>query len=147
MPTSDLLRRRYLNAHPSAEAFVSFKDFSFFRIRPTGTHLVAGFGRIVDLKPEQFLTDLTGAEDLLAAEEGAVAHMNADHRDAMGLYATKLLGAAEGDWRCTGCDPEGLDMQDGQTALRLDFPERVTDGTALRKMLVRLAGEARAKVD
>ena len=28
------LRRRYLNAHPSAEAFVSFKDFSFFRIRP-----------------------------------------------------------------------------------------------------------------
>ncbi len=27
-------------------------------------------------------------------------------------------------------------MQDGQTALRLDFPERVTDGTSLRKMLV-----------
>ena len=58
---------------------------------------------------------------------GAVEHMNADHRDAMGLYATKLLGAAEGDWRCTGCDPEGLDMQEGTDALRLDFPERVTD--------------------
>ena len=143
----ELLRRRYLNAHPSAEGFVSFKDFSFFRIHPTGTHLVAGFGRIVDLAPAQFLTDLTGAEDLLGAEEGAVAHMNADHRDAMGLYATKLLGAAPGDWRCTGCDPEGLDMQDGQAVLRLDFPERVTDGTSLRKMLVRLAGEARSKVD
>jgi len=143
----DLLQRRYLNAHPSAEAFVSFKDFSFFRVIPSGTHLVAGFGRIVDLKPEQFLTDLAGAEDLLAAEEGAVAHMNADHREAMSLYATKLLGASEGDWRCTGCDPEGLDMQDGQIALRLDFPERVTSGTALRKMLVRLVGEARAKVD
>ncbi|MEY9124497.1 putative heme iron utilization protein [Bradyrhizobium yuanmingense] len=143
----DLLQRRYLSAHPSAEGFVSFKDFSFFRIRPTGTHLVAGFGRIVDLKPEQFLTDLTGAEDLLAAEASAVEHMNADHRDALNLYATKLLGAAEGDWRCTGCDPEGLDMQVGQATLRLDFPERVTDGTALRKMLVRLAGEARTKVD
>ena len=142
----ELLQRRYLNAHPSAEGFVSFKDFSFFLIRPTGTHLVAGFGRIVDLKPERFLTDLTGAEDLLAAEEGAVDHMNADHREAMGLYATKLLGAAAGDWRCTGCDPDGLDMQDGQIALRLDFPERVTDGTSLRKMLVRLAGEARSKV-
>ncbi|MDF0494154.1 HugZ family protein [Bradyrhizobium yuanmingense] len=143
----DLLQRRYLSANPSAEGFVSFKDFSFFRIRPTGTHLVAGFGRIVDLKPEQFLTDLTGAEDLLAAEASAVEHMNADHRDALNLYATKLLGAAEGDWRCTGCDPEGLDMQVGQATLRLDFPERVTDGTALRKMLVRLAGEARTKVD
>lgn len=143
----DLLQRRYLNAHPAAEAFVSFKDFAFFRIRPAGTHLVAGFGRIVDLKPEQFLTDLAGAEDLLAAEEGAVEHMNADHRDAMGLYATWLLGAPAGDWRCTGCDPEGIDMQDGQTTLRLDFPERVADGTALRKMLVRLVGEARAKTD
>lgn len=143
----DLLQRRYLNAHPAAEAFVLFKDFAFFRIRPAGTHLVAGFGRIVDLKPEQFLTDLAGAEDLLAAEEGAVEHMNADHREAMGLYATRLLGAPAGDWRCTGCDPEGIDMQDGQTALRLDFPERVADGTALRKMLVRLVGEARAKTD
>lgn len=143
----EILQRRYLGAHPSAEAFVSFRDFSFFPIRPTGIHLVAGFGRIVDLKPEQFLTDLTGADDLLAAEEGAVAHMNEDHRDAMGLYATRLLGAPEGDWRCTGCDPEGLDMQDGQTALRLDFPERVTNGTALRRMLVRLVSEARAKAD
>ncbi|WGD53249.1 pyridoxamine 5'-phosphate oxidase family protein [Bradyrhizobium sp. CB1650] len=143
----ELLRRRYLNAHPLAEAFVSFKDFSFFRIRVTGTHLVAGFGRIIDLKPEQFLTDLAGAEDLLEAEEGAVAHMNADHRDTMNLYATKLLNAAVGNWRCTGCDPEGLDMQVAQTVLRLEFPERVTSGAALRKMLVRLAGEARAKAE
>src|SRR5690348_3234203 len=56
--TSDrgIVRQRYLNAHPTAEVFVDFKDFSFFRICPTGTHLVAGFGRILDLKPEQFLT-------------------------------------------------------------------------------------------
>src|SRR3954447_17002561 len=33
-----LLRGRYLRAHPSAEAFVDFKDFSFFRIRPSGAH-------------------------------------------------------------------------------------------------------------
>jgi putative heme iron utilization protein len=45
-PDLEIVRRRYLNAHPSAEAFVNFKDFSFFRIRPGGTHLVAGFGRI-----------------------------------------------------------------------------------------------------
>src|SRR5581483_4225267 len=35
----ELARRRYLNAHPAAEAYASFKDFSFFRIHPTGTHL------------------------------------------------------------------------------------------------------------
>src|ERR1700724_2960969 len=139
-----ILRRRYLNAHPSAEAVVDFKDFSFFRIRPSGAHLVAGFGRIVDLTPEQFLTDLSGAEALLAAEQDAIDHMNADHLEATNLYATKLLGAETADWRCTGCDPGGLDLQAGAITLRLDFPERVTDPGELRKMLDKLAGEARA---
>jgi putative heme iron utilization protein len=139
-----VLRRRYLNAHPAAEAFVNFKDFSFFKVRPAGAHLVAGFGRIVDLKPEQFLTDISDADALLEAEQGAIAHMNADHREAMNLYATKLLGAEESDWRCTGCDPDGIDMQAGTKTLRLEFPERVTGPGELRKMLVRLAGEARS---
>jgi putative heme iron utilization protein len=142
---AEILRRRYLSAHPSAESFVGFKDFSFYRIVPSGTHLVAGFGRIVDLKPDQFLTALSGAEGLMEAEAGAVEHMNEDHREAMNLYATRLLGAESADWRCAGCDPDGMDMQAGNRTLRLDFPERVTSGTELRKMLVRLAGEARAK--
>ncbi|MGJ4998510.1 HugZ family protein [Bradyrhizobium sp. HKCCYLS3077] len=139
------LRRRYLNAHPSASDYADFADFSFFLIRLSGTHLVAGFGRIVDLKPEQFFTDVSDAAELLAAEQGAIDHMNEDHRDALGLYATKLLGAEPAEWRCSGCDPDGLDlMADGRT-LRLDFPERVTTPGGLRKMLVRLADEARAK--
>jgi heme iron utilization protein len=140
-----VLRRRYLNAHPSAETFVEFKDFAFFRIRITAAHLVAGFGRIVDLPPDRFLTDISDATALLEAEQGALEHMNEDHRDAMNLYATKLLAAEAADWRCTGCDPDGIDMQAGATTLRLEFPERVTDGNELRKMLVRLVSEARAK--
>ena len=139
-----VLRRRYLNAHPSAEAFVEFKDFSFFRIRPSAAHLVAGFGRIVDLKPEQFLTDLSQAASLVDAEQGAVEHMNADHRDAMNLYATRLLGADAADWRCTGCDPDGIDMQAGNTTLRLDFPTQVNTPAALRQALKQLADQARA---
>ena len=139
-----VLRRRYLNAHPSAETFAGFKDFSFFRIRPSGAHLVAGFGRIVDLKPEQFLTDISDAGALLEAEQGAIDHMNADHREAMNLYATKLLGAEAADWRCTGCDPDGMDMQAGTTTLRLDFPRRIVTPAALRQMLKELADQARA---
>lgn len=139
-----ILRRRYLSAHPSAEAFVDFKDFSFFRIAPIGLHLVAGFGRIIDLKPAQFMTEIGDAGGLLEAEQGAIAHMNEDHREAMNLYATRLLGGESADWSCTGCDPDGMDMQAGTATLRLDFPERVTNGMELRKMLVRLAGEARA---
>ena len=144
-PELEGVRRRYLNAHPSAEAFVDFKDFSFFRIRASGTHLVAGFGRIVDLKPEQFLTEISDAPALLEAEQSAIDHMNADHRDAINLYATRLLGAEPADWRCTGCDPDGLDLQAGAQTLRHDFPQRVTGPGELRKVLVRLADEARTK--
>jgi heme iron utilization protein len=139
-----ILRRRYLNAHPSSEVFVNFKDFSFFRIRPTGAHLVAGFGRIVDLKPEQFLTDISDGASLLEAEQGVLDHMNADHREAMTLYATKLLGAKSADWRCTGCDPEGIDLQAGSLTLRLDFPRRIVTPAALRQVLKQLADQARA---
>src|ERR1700743_2546533 len=79
----ELLRRRYMSARPSAEAYADFGDFAFFRIRPSGTHLVAGFGRILDLKPEQFLTDVSDATALIEAEQGAIEHMNEDHREAM----------------------------------------------------------------
>jgi putative heme iron utilization protein len=138
------LRQRYLNAHPSAEAFVNFEDFSVFRIRPSGAHLVAGFGRIVDLSPAQLLTDISDAGALLEAEQGAIDHMNADHREAMNLYATKLLGAKAADWHCTGCDPDGMDMQAGTRTLRLEFPRRIVTPAALRQLLKELADQARA---
>lgn len=138
------LKRRYLAAHPSAEEFVGFKDFAFFRIRPKGVHLVAGFGRIVDLVPKDFLTDLTGAGALVEAEPDIIAHMNADHADTMNLYAVKLLNATDGEWRCTGCDPDGLDLQDGRRTLRLPFPERIVAPAALRQVLKALADRARA---
>ena len=140
----EIARGRYLSAHPSAEAFVDFKDFSFFRIVVSGAHLVAGFGRIIDLSPAQFLTDIGDADELLEAEPGAIAHMNEDHGETMKLYATKLLGAESADWVCTGCDPDGMDMQAGAAVLRLDFPERVSSPGELRQLLARLAVEARA---
>jgi hypothetical protein len=61
----------------------------------------------------------------------------------MNLYATALAGAAAADWRCTGIDPEGLDLQAGKIAVRLDFPARVTTGQGLRDMLKRMADLAR----
>lgn len=139
-----LAERRYLAAHPSAADFAGFPDFSYFTIAPKGVHLVAGFGRIVDLAPQDFLTDLAGADALIAAEPDIVAHMNADHRDTMTLYAEKLFGAAPGgDWRCTGCDPAGLDLQDGPRTLRLDFPQRVLTPAAVRQALKEIAERAR----
>jgi putative heme iron utilization protein len=136
-------RRRYLDRQPSAEMFAGFGDFAVYRITLKGAHLVAGFGRIVDLTRDDIVTDLGGAEALLAAETEVVAHMNEDHAEAVRLYATKLLGAPDGAWRCIGCDPEGLELQLDRTALRLPFPQRVSGPGPLRQVLKELAQKAR----
>ena len=137
-------RRWYLARQPDAAMFADFADFAFYQVKLNAAHLVAGFGRIVDLAPADLLTDLTGAETLLAAEPEVIEHMNADHADACRLYATRLLGAADGDWRCVGCDPDGLDLQWERIGLRLPFPQRVTAPGMLRGVLKRLAEQARA---
>jgi putative heme iron utilization protein len=138
------VRRRYLARQQEAEVFVGFADFAFYKMVLKGAHLVAGFGRIVDLKPEDILTSVDDANELVAAEPDILAHMNEDHADTCRLYATKLLGAADGDWHCVGCDPEGLELQSGRTALRLPFPQRVRAPGMLRQVLKQLADEARA---
>jgi putative heme iron utilization protein len=134
----------YLRRHPEAEMFANFADFGFYRMDIARAHLVAGFGRIVDLKPQDVRTDISDAGALVESEVDAIAHMNADHADACRLYATRLLGASDGDWRCVGIDPEGLELQKGRTALRLPFPQRVTGPGPLRALLKQLADQARA---
>ena len=52
------VRRRYLARHLDPAVYANFKDFAFYKITLKGAHLVAGFGRIVDLRPEDLLTDL-----------------------------------------------------------------------------------------
>ena len=136
-------RRRYLDRQPEAKMFADFGDFAFYRIALNGAHLVAGFGRIVDLPPADLLTDLAGAEALVAAEAEIVAHMNAEHLEAARLYATRLLGESDGEWRCVGCDPDGLELQCERRARRLNFAQRVASPGVLRQVLKGLADEAR----
>jgi putative heme iron utilization protein len=137
-------RRRYLDRQPGAEIFAGFADFAFYRIELEAAHLVAGFGRIVDIEPRDILVEIADAGELLAAEPEIIAHMNDEHAETVRLYATRLLGAADGEWRCAGCDPDGLELQLGRTALRLAFPQRVRTPAVLRQLLKQMADEARA---
>lgn len=139
------LRRRFLARHPKSELYAGFADFAFWRMQTVSAHLNGGFARAADLTAADVLTDVGDAQALIEAEAGAVEHMNTDHAEALRFYATRLLGAADGDWRCVGIDPEGLDLQQGPTALRLAFPRRVTAPVMLRDVLKQLAEAARAK--
>lgn len=137
------VRARFLARHPKAALYADFGDFSFWRLEMAGAHLIGGFGRIVDVTADQLRTDLVGAEALIAVEESAVAHMNADHPDALALYATVIAGMPPGDWRATGLDPEGIDLAAGELTARVAFPERVVEPGRLRAVLKAMADAAR----
>lgn len=137
------VRTRYLARHPGAAMYADFADFAFYRIVPESAHLVEGFGRIVDVPGPALLTDWTGAEELRAAQDGVITHMNADHTDAVALYATALLKAAAGEWRMVGLDPEGFEIASGDEVRHIDFSERNQNIGAVRKELVALVERAR----
>lgn len=139
------IRARFLARHPKANLYAGFADFSFWRVEIERAHLNGGFARAMDLSAGQIRTDLAGAEALVEAEAGALAHMNQDHREALALYATRLARAPAAEWRTSGIDPEGIDLAAGDRTARVAFPERVRDPGALRRVLKALADEARAK--
>jgi putative heme iron utilization protein len=138
-------RRRFLEHHPKAELYADFGDFAFWRLDPAAAHLNGGFARAAQMPGAELLTDVSDAQALVTAEESALAHMNADHAEAIEAYATALLQAGPGPWRLTGLDPEGCDLSHGEARRRLAFPRRVRTPDELRAVLVALAKEARVK--
>lgn len=139
----DHLRRRYLARNPKAELYVDLPGFWFWRLEPGRIALNGGFGRAWSGEWPAIATDLEGAEALAEAEAGAVEHMNADHADAVRLYATRLCGKPDGPWRVSGLDPDGIDLVTGDAATRLAFPSRITGPGPLRAALKDLADAAR----
>jgi putative heme iron utilization protein len=144
-PEDERVRRRFLSRHPKSQLYAGFADFSFWRMAVVSAHLNGGFARAADLKASDVLTDLADAQEMIEIEHGAVEHMNADHADAVRLYATRLLGEPDGEWRVTGVDPDGLDLALGDRTARMPFAERVLNGGRLRKVLAECGAQARAK--
>jgi hypothetical protein len=138
-----MLLARFTARHPSAAQYTGFGDFHLYRVTIGRGHLVAGFGRISWVEPGE-LRFAGEAQALAEAEAGIVAHMNADHADAVALYAARLLRRGGAGWQMTGLDPEGIDLRDGGETARLDFAEPVLNPQAARRTLVALAAEARA---
>ncbi len=137
------LRRRYLARHPQAALYADFPDFSFWRLKPSAIHGVAGFGRIETLAPDAVFPP---AQEMEGLETSAIEHMNNDHRDAIHLYATKILKAKPGPWRILAIDTDGADLGLDEQSLRMDFHAPVFSADQLRKKFAELAYEARKAV-
>ncbi|HEX3953030.1 MAG TPA: DUF2470 domain-containing protein [Stellaceae bacterium] len=134
---------RFAARHPTSAVYAGFADFHLYRVTVERGHLVAGFGRIAWIEGEdlRFGMDTTA---LAAAEAEIIAHMNADHADAIAVYAERLLHKPGDGWQMTAIDPEGFDLRLGGDTARLDFAAPVLTPKAARQALVALVQAARA---
>jgi hypothetical protein len=137
------IRRRFLARHPDAAMYADFGDFHFYRVEVARAHLVAGFGRIAWVEATA-LSEGPPPAALIEREADIIDHMNADHADAVQLYAGRLLGRPGDGWRMTGIDATGCDLRRAGEVARLAFPTPVHDAEAARAMLVALVKQARA---
>ncbi|MED5396136.1 MAG: DUF2470 domain-containing protein [Pseudomonadota bacterium] len=139
--------RRFLAHHPDAERYAGFSDFNFYHMRVKRFHIVGGFARARWLKAKDVLADACAAAALAKAEPDIIEHMNADHGEAVDLYANALLKRCGCGWRITGVDPDGADLVlDGRFA-RLDFLSPCSDAGQCRDQLIHLAALARVSAE
>lgn len=143
-PDSERARRRYLNRHPKGKLYADFGDFSFFRLEIEEASLNGGFGKAYRLTRADLVTDSPANAGLAASEQPAIDHMNEDHREAIGLYATHFAEAPAGDWTMTGIDADGIDIADGDDVRRVFFAAPLADAAAMRMALVAMAKQARS---
>ena len=81
--------------------------------------------------------------------EGAIAHLNADHADALLEMAQTFGGQpAATAARCLDADRTGLDLvvttDAGEVPVRVSYDEPIDEPAGLRKATVKLAHRARA---
>jgi len=137
---ADLIRARYLRYFPDGERLLSLGDFSFFALTPVFIRHIGGFGAIRSISPQSYAPP----ESQLAEAEGdIVAHMNADHADALRRYCEHTHGVSYGTPQMIGIDCDGFDVLAGERVLRFEFDEPVTNPGKAREAFVRLSEKAR----
>jgi len=135
--------RRYLNRNPKAKLYAGLGDFSIFRLEPERASLNGGFGKAYLLDRSDLITSGSIAEELAASEQSALDHMNADHLEAIALYAHHFAKAKGKGWIVTGFDAEGMDLASGDDICRVFFPEPLKAARDLRPVLVDMAKTGR----
>ncbi len=133
---------RYLRRFPDAQELLDLGDFTFWYLRTKFVRHIAGFGAIRSITPESFAPP----ENRLAeAEDEIVAHMNADHGDALRGYCRHVAGAEPSSAVLIGIDCDGFEMRADGALVRIEFDTPVTNAGKAREALAALARRARGE--
>lgn len=103
---------------------------------------VGGYGRMDSATGEQY--DAAAPDPVAPAAARAIAHLNADHADALASMVRAFGGYPDAETAvCTGIDRYGLDVRvhapRGVAYTRVGFPERLDSADQLRSTTAQLA--------
>jgi putative heme iron utilization protein len=142
-------RAAFFAAHPNATYYADFRDFAFWKLKVEYVRYIGGYGRMSWISE----ADWRAAEpDPLAPSSAEIiAHMNADHADALLRICEAFSpGAGITSANMTGVDRYGFEMSvitpNGPRPLRVAFADAVRTPEDVRSALISLVKDSRAKL-
>ncbi len=147
VPANELhsAREAYLVRHENSRYWVDFSDFNFFRLQPVDLYYVGGFGVMGWVEAREY--QVASPDPLAGAAPGILAHMNADHVDAMILLARSRAGIEATEATMTSVDRIGFTLRlktdEGMRGIRINFPQEVLTPMETRPVLVEMVRQAR----
>lgn len=150
VPDEDLaaVREIYLALHENARYWVDFADFSFFRMEILDLYYVGGFGVMGWVTAADYAIAIP--DPLADSAQGILAHMNADHTDAMILLARTHSQLEATEATMTAVDRLGFHLRlktaEGMKGTRINFPNEVRTPTETRTALVEMVRQARQNI-
>lgn len=141
------VREKYLARHESSRYWVDFADFSFFRLQPIDLYYVGGFGVMGWVEARDY--EHAAPDPLAESAPGILAHMNADHVDAMVLLARSQAAFEATEATMTSVDRLGFTLRlttsEGIKGARINFLQEVTSPQQTRAALVEMVRQAKAR--
>ena len=130
---------RYFDYFPQTRPYFEQLGFRFYRFEPRRFHWNGGFATA-----RWFSVDRLVRENPITLERQReiAAHMNADHRDALGHYLDHHLGHpgdTGGEVALLGIDEDGMDLRQGARIVRVPLSRRIASAEEVRDVLVEMA--------
>jgi putative heme iron utilization protein len=140
-------RAAYVERVPYADSYVDMGDFRLWILRVERVRWVGGYARMASVTADEYAA--AHPDPVAPGAADAVAHLNADHADALLDMTRALAGHPDATAAvCTAIDRYGLDLDvtepGGATTARVGFATPCDEPGDLRGATVELARRARA---
>ena len=142
-------RAAFLAAHPNAAYYADGRDFAFWKLGVNAIRYIGGYGRMSWIGQADW--QAAEPDPLAPSAADTIAHMNADHADAVVLYCKAFSKATDiTSAKMTGVDRYGFDMSAktpvGPRPVRVAFAKPVSTPDEVRAALVAMVKDARSRL-